>query len=197
VLGSHQNLSTHFSETAVESVYVRGRLVGTRTRASQDRVATRVTSAEPSLRFAGPFAGRVFGEFRRAEAEGPLVLDLIVRDNQGTVTSATQTVSASVPEASRTGWAAGTQVSPIVLGTQLEGSMRYDELHSAADTLTGSAPTPLEAVDREWSVAGGVARSSDRSTPTQRRHRFRAPNLDERYFNHTCTADWLFGNPIW
>jgi hemoglobin/transferrin/lactoferrin receptor protein len=197
VLGSHQNLSTHFSETAVESVYMRGRLVGTRTRATQDRVATRVTSAEPSLRFAGPFAGRVFGEYRRETADGPLILDLTIRDNQGGITSQTQSVTASVPSASRTGWATGSQISPIVFGTRLEGSVRYDELHSEADTLAGSAPRPLDAYDREWSAAFGAARAIGPVEPYGNvATGFRAPNLDERYFNHTVHGGLrLFGNP--
>lgn len=197
VLGVRQDLRTYFDETSAESVFYRGRFIGTRTRANRDRVTTKMNHIEPSLRFRGPGKLRLFGELRWETAGGPLAQDFIVRDAQGNVTSATTTVTASVPPAERDGWAIGVHAGHELGRFRFEGSVRHDELRSEADTLAGKSATRLDAADRRWSWSAGVARPIGAVEPYGHASTgFRAPNLDERFFDNTVHGGLrLFGNP--
>ena len=197
VLGVRQRLDTWFDESSVDSVFLRGRLVSTRTRDASDRVATHVRSIEPSLRFAGPGNLRVFGEYRRETAGGPLLESFVTRDRLGTVTSEEQSMGASVPPAWRSGWAAGLSTSHTVRSLKLEGGLRWDRLQSHADSTASTHTATLDAEDEHVSVEGGLARAFGGVEPyTHAATGFRAPNLDERFFNNDVHGGLrLYGNP--
>jgi outer membrane receptor protein involved in Fe transport len=80
---------------------------------------------------------------------------------------------------------------------RVEGTVRYDAIRSQADSVPGSPTDQLDAEDEEWSVAAGIARPFGPAEPYAHASTgFRAPNLDERYFNHTVHGGLrLFGNP--
>jgi outer membrane receptor protein involved in Fe transport len=197
VLGVRQDLRTHFAETAAESVFFRGRFVGTRTRDKRDRVATEMHHVEPSLRFRGWGNVKLFGEYRWETAGGPLAEDLVVRDAQGEVSSSSTTITASVPPADRDGWALGAHATQVVRVFKLEGTLRQDALHSTADTLAGKNDTPLDVTDRRFSWSAGVARPIGAVEPYAHLSTgFRAPNIDERFYDNTVHGGLrVFGNP--
>ena len=119
VLGVHHRLRNHFAETSMESVFVRGRFISTRTRDARDRVTTRTASVEPSLFFGGPLAVRAFGEYRHETANGPLLEDFVTRDRDGNVTAASTNISQSVAPAKRDGFGAGMSASRLQYGVRL------------------------------------------------------------------------------
>src|SRR5262245_18921641 len=53
VLGVRQTYATRFDEAVTDSIYLRGRVVGSTTNTSSDRVATDLLSLEPTLQFHG------------------------------------------------------------------------------------------------------------------------------------------------
>src|SRR6185295_14130843 len=103
----------------------------------------------------------------------------------------------SVPPARRTGWGAGASTAHVLRGVRLEASVRYDALHSHADSTTNSSTTILAVTDRRWSTEAGAARAFGATEPYLHvASGFRAPNLDERYFNGNIHGGLrLFGNP--
>jgi len=198
VLGVHQQFRTRFDETVVSKVYnSRGGFAGTKTTLSSDRVTTDITSVEPSLRFRGAGALRLFGEVRLEKAAGPWLLDEVTRFPSGQVWKSTHAESVSVPPADRTAWAAGVAAAPVLRRFKLETSLRYDHLRSRADSLPNSPTAELDVTDRRTSAEIGLSRRIGRIEPYGHvASGFRAPNLDERYYNSNIHGGLrLFGNP--
>ncbi len=197
LLGVHQVMRTYFDETSIDSTWIRGHFTSTLTRAASDRVTTHVSSLEPSLRFGGPGNVQVFGEWRREAAGGPLTADMVTRDRDGTVTNTATSEGVSVPPARRTAWAAGLAASHTLSNIKLEADARYDVLRSSADSTVNIHTSILDVTDRRVSAEGGVSRAFGAAEPYAHVGTgFRAPNLDERYFNNTIHGGLrLFGNP--
>jgi len=80
---------------------------------------------------------------------------------------------------------------------RLESGLRYDWLHSRADSTPQSFTPELNVTDRRWSAEAGLSRAIRAVTPYGRvATGFRAPNLEERYFNDDIHGGLrLFGNP--
>lgn len=197
VLGVRQTYATRFDEAVTDSIYLRGRVVGSNTNSSSDRVATDLLSLEPTLQFHGFGAVRVFGELRRERASGPVLNDHVTRNVAGEVTAESHDEGVSVPAADRSGWAIGAAAGQPVGGFRLETGIRYDELHSRADSLPNSPTAQLDVTDRRTSAEVGLSRAFGNVEPyTHVATGFRAPNLDERYYNSTIHGGMrLFGNP--
>jgi hemoglobin/transferrin/lactoferrin receptor protein len=197
VLGVHQRFYTRFDEAVTDSIYFRGRVVGSASSLSSDRVTTDVTSVQPSLRFRGAGAVRLFGEYRIERADGPVLRDHLTRNLAGEVTAATHEEAVSVPPADRSAWAAGISASHTLRRFRLETSLRYDRLRSRADSLPDSPTAELDVTDRRASAEFGVSRAIGRVEPYAHvASGFRAPNLDERYYNSNIHGGMrLFGNP--
>lgn len=197
VLGVHQRFFSRFDESATDSIYFRGRVVGSTTRNASDRVTTDVTSVRPSLRFHGPGALRVFGEYRSERADGPAIRDEETRNLSGQVTASSHEEGVSVPPADRTAWAAGASASPMVRRFRIEAGLRHDRLRARADSLANSSTSELDVTDERTSVALGLSRAIGVVEPYAHAGTgFRAPNLDERYYNGTIHGGLrLFGNP--
>jgi hemoglobin/transferrin/lactoferrin receptor protein len=197
LLAVHQRFHTRFDETVTDSIYLRGRLVGTTAHLSSDRVTTEMTSVQPSLRFSGLGAVRAYGEFRLERADGPVLRDQVTRNLDGQVTASTHEEGVSVPPADRTAWAAGLVASHAVRGFRLESSLRHDHLRSRADSLPNSPTAELDVTDRRTSAEFGLSRAIGRVEPyAHAATGFRAPNLDERYYNSNIHGGMrLFGNP--
>jgi hemoglobin/transferrin/lactoferrin receptor protein len=196
VLGVHQRFFTRFDETVTDSIALRGRIVGTTAHLASDRVTTDVVSIQPSLAFRAG-AVRVHGEYRSERADGPVLRDHVTRNLAGEVTAATHEEAVSVPDADRTSWAAGLVASQAVRGFRFEGSVRHDHLRSRADSLPDSPTDRLDVSDRRTSLELGVSRAIGRVEPyASAGTGFRAPNLDERYYNSNIHGGLrLFGNP--
>ncbi len=197
VLGVRQKYYTRFDETVTEYISLRGRVVGTTELASSDRVTTDYTSVQPTLRFRGPGAVRLFGEYRLEQADGPVLHDQVTRNLAGDVTASAHAEEVSVPPADRTAWAAGAAASHTLGGFKFESGIRYDRMRSRADSLANSPTAKLDVLDRRTSAEIGVSRAIGMVEPyTHLASGFRAPNLDERYFNNNIHGGMrLFGNP--
>ncbi len=192
-----QNYPTDFTETTVDSVFLRGRFVASRTTVAADRIRTRTQGVQPALQFAGPGHLRLSGEYRRETTGGPRTTGVTVADASGIVTSQTSSSGESVPPAWREAWSGGAYVSHTLKGTRLEGGARYDLLRSHADSTANSSTSKLDATDRRWSFEGGLGHAFGPVEPYGHvASGFRAPNLEERYFNDDIHGGMrLFGNP--
>lgn len=194
LLGVQQRFRSHYDETTVDSQFVRGRYVAQRTTVARDRITTWSRSLQPSLRYG---AVRLFGEWRRENTSGPRATNTVVRSATGPVTSDTNVDSESVPPARREAWAGGAFAAATWRKVRLESSVRYDWLRSRADSTIYSFTPELDVTDRRTSGEIGVSRPIGPWTPYARLATgFRAPNLEERYFNSSVHGGLrVFGNP--
>lgn len=194
LLGVQQRFRSHYDETTVDSQFVRGRYVSQRTSVARDRITTWSRSVQPSVRWGSV---RMFGEWRRENTSGPRATNTVVRSAAGLVTSDTNQDSESVPPARREAWAGGAFASATWAKFRLETSARYDWLRSRADSTVYSFTPVLDVTDTRTSGEVGLSRPLGSWTPYARLSTgFRAPNLEERYFNSSVHGGMrVFGNP--
>lgn len=194
LLAVQQHFGTEFRETTLDSQFVRGRYVASRTQVADDRVSTRMRTLQPTLRH-GPFS--ISGEWRAEATSGPRRSQTTVRDAAGQVTSDVSATSESVPHARREIWGAAFAAATTHALWRLESGIRYDAQRSRADSTPVSFTPQLDVRDRRWSVDAGVARTIGAWTPYARLATgLRSPNLEERYFNDQIHGGLrLFGNP--
>jgi outer membrane cobalamin receptor len=194
LLGVHQRYRSDFVESVTDSQFLRGRFVGTKATRADDRVTTWSSSVLPSARYG---ATRVYGEYRQETTSGPRTTDVEVYNASGAQTSSQQTAGESVPPARRDVWAGGVRSAAQWSVLRLDGGARYDWLHSRADSTPQSFTPTLDVVDERWSVDAGLSASLGVFGPYLRAATgFRAPNLEERYFNNDIHGGLrLFGNP--
>jgi hemoglobin/transferrin/lactoferrin receptor protein len=194
VLAVQQRFRTHYDETNVDSQFVRNRYVAQRTVLAQDRITTWSRSVQPTVAFG---AARLFGEWRQENTSGPRATNTTVRSAAGAVTSSIDEASESVPPARRDVWAGGASASVTRMKFRLESSLRYDWLHSQADSTIYSFTPVLDVTDEHPSGEVGLSRPVGEWTPYARLSTgFRAPNLEERYFNSSVHGGMrVFGNP--
>ena len=194
VLAVNQRFRTNFVETAADSQFFRGRYVALRTTRADDRITTTSNGVQPSLAVGGL---RVNGEYRRETTYGPRYTDISVENTSGVQTSATREPGESMPHATRDVLAGGGFYGITWKHLRLESGLRYDWLHSRADSTPQSFTPELDVTDRRWSAEAGLSRAFGAVTPYGRvATGFRAPNLEERYFNDDIHGGLrLFGNP--
>lgn len=197
LLAVHQRFLTQFDESSADSMFVRGRFVGLRTTQQLDLVQSPGWSFAPEVTLRGWGMLRVAGEYRREETSGPRSETVTVTNTQGQTTSVTSAWSESVPPATRDVWAASAFGSKQALGFTLESGVRYDHLRSIADSTANSATSELDVTDERWSAEAGLARRIGWVEPFAHvASGFRAPNLQERYYNDDIHGGLrLFGNP--
>jgi hemoglobin/transferrin/lactoferrin receptor protein len=194
LLGVEQHFRTGFVETTADSQFLRGRYVATKTTRADDDIDTWSNSVQPSLQRG---ALRVYGEYRRETTRGPRTTDVGIVNAAGAQTSATQSTGESIPPARRDVLAGGVFDAFTWNQLRLETGARYDWLRSQADSTPASFTPTLDVTDRRWSLEGGLSRPFGALTPYGRvASGFRAPNLEERYFNDDVHGGMrLFGNP--
>jgi len=194
VLAVNQQFRTNFVETAADSQFLRGRYVALKTTRADDRITTTSNGVQPSLTRG---ALRLNGEYRRETTLGPRYTDVIVMNTSGAQTSATHEPGESMPPATRDVLAGAGFLGVTWKHLRLESGLRYDWLHSRADSTPQSFTPELNVTDRRWSAEGGLSRAFGAVTPYGRvATGFRAPNLEERYFNDDIHGGLrLFGNP--
>jgi hemoglobin/transferrin/lactoferrin receptor protein len=194
VLAVNQRFRTNFVETTADSSFLRGRYVALKTTRADDRITTTSNGVQPSMTLGGL---RMNGEYRRETTYGPRYTDVIVENSSGAQTSATSELGESMPHATRDVLAGGGFYGFDWKHLRLESGLRYDWLHSRADSTPQSFTPELDATEHRWSAEGGLSRSFGAVTPYGRvATGFRAPNLEERYFNDDIHGGLrLFGNP--
>ena len=194
LLGVRQRFRSEFVESVTDSQFLRGRFVGTRNTRADDRITTWSSSVQPSARYG---ATRLYGEYRQETTSGPRTTDVEIYNTTGTQTSAVETAGESVPPARRDVLAGGV-ASAVRWGVlRLDGGARYDWLHSRADSTPQSFTPELDVTDERWSFDAGASAVLGFFAPYARATTgFRAPNLEERYFNNDIHGGMrLFGNP--
>jgi len=194
VLAVNQRFRTNFVETTADSSFLRGRYVALKTTRADDRITTTSNGVQPSMTLGGL---RMNGEYRRETTYGPRYTDVIVENSSGAQTSATSELGESMPHATRDVLAGGGFYGFDWKRLRLESGLRYDWLHSRADSTPQSFTPELDATEHRWSAEGGLSRSFGAVTPYGSvATGFRAPNLEERYFNDDIHGGLrLFGNP--
>lgn len=197
VLAVVQTFRTHFTETTADSSFLRGRFIALKRTAAADRVRTRVASLQPSFRFDTWGSPRLTFEARSERAGGPRATDVTVLAASGDVTSHTIEEGESVPPARRDVWSAALFASETWRGWRVESGLRWEELRSRADWTEDEATRRLDVTDRQLSGDGGLAWSLGPVEPyAHATSGFRAPNLDERFFDDDVHGGLrLFGNP--
>lgn len=195
VLAAQQVVRSDFNEVTISERFFRGNRVATNTTVMDDHVSTRMQTVEPRLHFSGPITLDVIGEYRREVAYGPRYTETTTRNNAGEVTAVVTEQSRSMPDASREGWAAGALLADTLLGTRVEAGLRFDALATRSDSL--GAIAQLDARDERWSPEFGASRRFGMVEPYLHfASGFRAPSLDERYYNNEIHGGLrLFGNP--
>lgn len=195
LLAVQQRFRTRFQESTVDYDSLRGRRVGTRTVLTNDRIVTWSKGVQPSLQ-KGPV--RLYGEWRNESTSGPRHQETSVVNTAGVLVSQRGTNSESVPNARRDVWAGGAFASlDAPAAFKVEMGARYDWLHSRADSTEQSFTPELDVVDQRWSFETGLARPVGAVTPYAHfGSGFRAPNLEERYYNDSFHGGMhLYGNP--
>ena len=194
LLGVTQHFRTGFVESVTDSQFLRGRYVASRTTNADDRISTWSSGIQPSLRRG---SSRLYGEYRRETTQGPRTTDVTVVNAAGVQTSATTGFGESIPPAQRDVLAGGGFTAGSWRKFRLETGARYDWLRSRADSTPQSFTRTLDVTDRRWSLEGGLSRPIGVLTPYAHvASGFRAPNLEERYYNDSIHGGMrLFGNP--
>ncbi len=194
VIAADQHYRTGFLESVVDSQFVRGRYVAEKTTRADDRIAMHGVAVYPTVSWGRT---RLFGELRRETTDGPRYTDVSVVNSSGVQTSASRGEGESVPDASRLIWGGGAYAGIESHGLRLEGGARFDRVHAQADSSAESFTSKLDATEERTSGELGLSRVVGSVQPYARlASGFRAPNLEERYFNDEVHAGMrLFGNP--
>ncbi|HEY2955404.1 MAG TPA: TonB-dependent receptor [Candidatus Eisenbacteria bacterium] len=197
LLATSQTMRSHFTETTVDSNYLRGRFIATRTTVAADRARTRINGIQPALRFPALGGSRLTGEYRQETTSGPRTTVQTVRNPTGAVTGVTNTLGESMPPARRDVWSWAFFAPVSTRGFKIESGVRYDAFHSRSDSTAVSSTRPLDVRERRWSAEAGLARPRGAFEPYAHvASGYRAPNLEERYYNSEIHGGLrLFGNP--
>jgi outer membrane receptor protein involved in Fe transport len=187
-----QAFQTDFDEYVVDTVAA-GRTRYLKHSMSADRVHTTSWGVQPSLRFPRLAELRLSGEWRRETADGPRSSRVWTTTLAGAPAGTPSTAETqTVPPAWRDVWSGAAYVAPRLLGDgrlRLEAGARHDEQESHADARYEPLdPTRLEPAadlsDRRTSVEGGLSYDFGAVEPYAHSSTgFRAPNLDERFYD--------------
>lgn len=194
LLGIEQAFRTSFDETTVDSVFVRGRFAALRTTGAADRIDTRSFGFQPTAQWSRL---KFSGEYRHERTKGPRTTGVTITNTSGEQTSNVSSEGESVPPARRD-VLSGRVFAPLSWrALRVELGARYDWLRSHADSTPQSFTPILDVTDRRWSFEGGAAWTVRQFQPYARlASGFRAPNLEERYFDDGFHGGMrLFGNP--
>jgi hemoglobin/transferrin/lactoferrin receptor protein len=115
----------------------------------------------------------------------------------GATTSFVETPGETVPPAWRDVLSANASTALPWRAFRFKGGARYDWTHSRADSTPTSFTSKLDVVESRPSVEGGVSFLTGAFEPyAHAGTSFRAPNLEERYYNDEIHGGLrLFGNP--
>ncbi len=194
LLAVQQRFLTRYDEISVDSLFVRRVLRGFQSNDAADRITTWSRSLQPSLR-RGPL--RVFGEYRYETTGGSRVTTNVTTNTSGATTATSVRTGESMPPARRTVLAAGATLGGRLRSVRWETGARWDHQHAVADSTPMSFTSALDVTNQRPSVDGGLSRAFGPVEPyVHAGTGFRAPNLEERYFNDDVHGGMhVFGNP--
>lgn len=197
LLADVQHFNTVMQETTADSVFVRQRYVGDQRRIAVDDVRTTGFGVAPSMRLALPGSPRLQLEYRRDATDGPRDVEETVRDRNGVEVSRAASTTQSVPVSWRDVLSVGCLLQHEVRSIHLESGARWDRVHARAAGSGDGRFVDQDVAHARTSIEGGAARPWRALEPyVHAGTGFRAPNLDERYFNGFMHGFLhVFGNP--
>ncbi|HKK73116.1 MAG TPA: TonB-dependent receptor [Candidatus Krumholzibacteria bacterium] len=196
VIADAQRNRTHFTETTVDSSFVRGNFVARTVNDGRERVVTDDLGLAPELRLRLMAGVELYGELRRQSSDGPREdVSTVISRNGDTVSRETTNV-ASMPEASRDMAAVGVNAARYVERFRLNAGLRYDRVATESAAVPERDLEALETDESRVSGSFGVTRKVGFARLYARTATgFRVPALDERYYNGFIHGGlYLFGN---
>lgn len=201
MLASYQHYRTGFRETSVSFDSLRGRRIATTTVLSNDDVGSRHRSIIPELRLGPNGAVTLGGEYRLETSGGGRSDTSTTQNAAGVVTGGSTRLSPSLPRSRREVWSGRIAASEARWGFRADGGLRFDRYHSEADSIEkrddpGHFKPLLEVLDQRWSAEGGLRKRIGVVEPyVHVASGFRAPSLDERFYDNDIHGGLrLFGN---
>lgn len=199
LLASDQRYVTETNETNADTVVSRltRQPIATNTSFDRDHTTTRSTGLAPQVAFGEAGRVRFGGEYRHEKTRGPKWTTVTTRTMSGDVTNVDERTSDNVPDAARDVLAGSVSARHDWGRVRIENGIRLDWLRSRADSTASSWSPALDVTDRRVSLDGGLAVRAGSIEPYGRvASGFRAPNLEERYFNGPVHGGLLlFGDP--
>jgi len=191
-----QEQRADFTETVVDSTFLRDNFVARTVSVGAERVTTRDYGILPELRFQLWQGVELYGEARRQESDGPREDVAEVYNRNGDQTSREVTSVPSMPASSRTLFAAGANVSRYLGRNRLNLGVRFDQVRAEADAVGERDLAAADRTDSKLSGSFGVTRTVGPARLYARTATgFRVPTLDERYYNGFIHGGlYLFGN---
>jgi outer membrane receptor for ferrienterochelin and colicins len=197
LLATNQMFRTDFTETVVDTTFVRQRPVAMIANESYDRTSSPAWSLQPELRFAGAWDVRLTGEVRRENTSGPRQSRTTTATMAGVVVAQSDSVSESIPPAQRDVASAAAFLAHDFGFARLEAGVRTDYMRTQADEVVDSLPYHRDVLDQHVSGEFGMSRRFGAIEPYAHvASGFRGPNLQERYFHNTIHGGMrVYGNP--
>ncbi len=197
LLAVDQRFRSHFDETSTDTTWRFGRPVASTSSSAADRVRVRGRSLQPSLDLGTAWQLRLDGEYRHDRTDGPRTTEIVTRNGGGAVTSERTVTGESVPPAWREGLSAALHARRAFGRLELEGGVRADRFVMHADSTDASFTAELTSTDARGGGGLGAAwRMGAWQAYVHGATGFRAPNLEERYYNNDIHGGLrLFGNP--
>ncbi len=197
LLAVDQRFRSHFDETSTDTTFRFGRPIAFTTKASADRVRVRGRSLQPRWTLGTAWNLVVHGEYRHDRTDGPRSTESVVRNGSGAVTSERLVAGESVPPAWREGLSAALHAKRVFGRLELEAGVRADRFVMHADSTDVSFTSELTSSDARGGGELGLAwRMGAWQLYAHGATGFRAPNLEERYYNNDIHGGLrLFGNP--
>lgn len=184
VLAARQEFDLAFVEQSVDSVFVRGRFAGTRTERSRDDLTSSDEIARIKLEGQHVVAWNLEAGWGRADTRGPRASDLKVRNRSGDVVGEESSLGTAVPPADRTSLHAALLTQRELGCVRLAAGLRHERTSVHADSNVTNARPELNDEDHAW--AGNLEtelRARGVTFFARSGSAFRAPSLDERFFD--------------
>lgn len=197
ILVDWQRYKSHFDETAVDSLFNNRNYIGLRTTDARDRIQSRSTGVRTEHQHSWLPGIRFGTELRFERSFGPRETEAVITGTEGDIRSVTEELTESMPNSTRWSGALSLQAQRDFGRWSLEGGARWDSFDSEADS---SVLRQRPSESRSESKANGEIGLSFQGSHVQPFARvasaFRAPALDERYYDgFVHGALYLFGNP--
>lgn len=196
VLADFQDQRAHFTETVVDSAFVRGNYVGRTMRVGAERVRTWEIGIAPEVNLSLMQGIEAFGELRWQDSDGPREDQSTVVNRAGDVTGQSTTNVPSMPRSSRALVAAGANAARYLGRFRVDAGLRYDRVRSRSDEVSDREIEASDLSEDRTSASLGVSRGFGPARLYARTATgFRTPALDERFYNgFVHGALYLFGN---
>lgn len=196
VIADAQRNTTDFSETTVDSSFVRGNFVARTVNVAGENVVTDDVGVAPEIGLRLMAGVELYGELRRQESDGPREAIATVVNRSGDEVGEEVSTVPSMPKSSRDMFAFGLNAARYVERFRLNAGLRYDRVQTESAAVPERELDAVAVDEGRWSGSLGVTRKVGIARLYARTATgFRVPALDERYYNGFIHGGlYLFGN---